>query len=146
MSLIWVSLAAGCLYYTNFFHHLFHNPKILEPYFTISIACYSVIIVLTLFISFVLPHVYKIENVEDYNPRLIPIATVFGVVAIICLLIAIWPVWGYTSLLVFVLLWKGFFEVSAFLPGGDLGGILFVLVNVLAVFSYKVIEHEGYLH
>lgn len=71
---------------------------------------------------------------------------VFGVMAVICLLIAIWPVWGFTSLIIFFLLWKGFFEISTFLPGGDFGGILFIIINVLAVFSYKIIEHEGYLH
>jgi hypothetical protein len=146
LSLMWVGLAAGCLYYSNFFYQLFHNPKILEPFFTVSMACYSVVIILTVFISFVLPLVYKIENVEEYNPRLIPIATVFGVVAVISLLVAIWPVWGYSSLLIFVLLFKGFFEVSVFLPGGNLGSVLFIMANALAVFSYKIIDHEGYLH
>lgn len=109
-------------------------------------VCYTVIVVLTIYISFVLPHVYKVDNVEDYNPKLIKVAAVFGVMAIICLLIAIWPVWGWTSFVIFFLLWKGFFEVSTFLPGGDLGGILFIGVNVLAVLSYKIIEHEGYFH
>lgn len=109
-------------------------------------VCFCIVFVITLFITFALPHIYKIDSVEDYNHRLIPIATVFGVVAVICMLIAIWPVWGYTSLLVFFLLWKGFFEVSTLLPGGDLGSILFILINVLAIFSYKFIEHEGYMH
>lgn len=135
-----------CLYYTNFFYQLFHSPKIFEPFFTISMVCYTVIIVLTLYISFVLPHLYKVESVEEYNPKLIRVATVFGVIAVVTLLIAIWPVWGWTSLLIFFFLWKGFFEVSAFLPGGDIGGVLFVLVNVLAVLSYKIIDHEGYMH
>jgi hypothetical protein len=94
----------------------------------------------------VLPHYYKVDDVEEYNPKLIRVATVFGVAAVISLLIAIWPVWGYTTLLIFFFLWKGFFEISMFLPGGDIGGVLFILVNVLAVMSYKIIDHEGYIH
>lgn len=60
---MWVCASVVCLYYTNFFYQLFHSPKIYEPFFTISMVSYTVIIVLTLYISFVLPHFYKVENV-----------------------------------------------------------------------------------
>jgi hypothetical protein len=104
-------------------------------------TCYTVIIIVTLYIVFVLPRLYGIKNIEEYNPRLIPVITVFGVVGVVSLLVAIWPVWGWTSLVIFFLMWKGFFEVEMFLPDGDLGGLLFILVNLLAVFSYKIIGH-----
>jgi hypothetical protein len=52
---------------------------------------------------------------------LIPVGAVFGFVGVITLLISIWPIWGFTSLLIFIVLWKGFFELGTLLPGGNLG-------------------------
>ena len=104
------------------------------------------IILLILYTSFYLPLVYGIKNIEEYNPKLIPVGAVAGVIAIVSLLIAIWPVWGFTSFLIFIALWKGFFSISLFLPSGQLGNILFILINTGIVLSFYVIEHEGYFH
>lgn len=61
--------------------------------------------------------------------------------AVISLLITIWPVWGFTSLLIFVALWKGFFAMSIFLPGGHVGNLLFLLINAGTILSFYIIEH-----
>lgn len=84
-------------------------------------AGYIVIVALILYSSFVLPYCYGIKSIDDYNPKLIPVGAVAGVIAVISLLIAIWPVWGFTSLLIFIAMWKGFFSLTAFLPGGPIG-------------------------
>jgi hypothetical protein len=69
------------------------------------------------------------------------------------LIIAIWPVWGFTSLFLFVALWKGFFSLAVFLPVGIvgiiyviLGDILFIILNSGTVLSFYLIEHDGFLH
>lgn len=120
-SAFWVGLAVMAVYYSNFFHNLFKNPKINEIFFQISMAGYTMIVMLILYSSIVLPYIYKIKSIEEYNPKLIPVGAVVGVIAVISLLIAIWPVWGFTSLLIFVALWKGFFSLTAFLPAGPIG-------------------------
>lgn len=86
-----------------------------------------------------LPVFFGVKDIEEYNPKLIPIGAVTGVVAVVSLLIAIWPVWGWTSILIFLSLWKGFFAMSAFLPGGQLGNLLFLLINTLTIFSFYII-------
>ncbi len=145
-SAFWVAVGIGALYYSNFFHHLFTNPKINPLFFEICIAAYTIIILLILFITFILPVFFKVNDVEEYNPKLIPIGAVTGVIAVISLLISIWPVWGWTSLVLFICLWKGFFAFSIFLPGGQIGNLLFLLVNAGTIFSFYIIEHEGYFH
>ena len=86
-------------------------------------AGYTALVLLILYTSFVLPLLYGITSIEEYNPKLIPVGAVVGVVAVISLLIAIWPVWGFTSLPIFIALWKGFFSMSVFMPSGKIGKI-----------------------
>jgi hypothetical protein len=71
---------------------------------------------------------------------------VVGFISVISIVIAIWPVWGWWSLAIFVSIWKGFFGLSVFLPGGDIGNAVFLLINTGTVLSFYFIEHEGYLH
>ena len=120
-ALFWFGLGVATTYYTNFFYHFFFSPKLYQPFHHICIASYVVIVGVLIFACFILPYGYKIENVEDYNPKLIPTATAFGVVGVITLIVSVWPIWGYTSLLIFFLLWKGFFSMGLFLPKGIIG-------------------------
>lgn len=145
-SAIFVAIAVAVIYYSNFFHHLFNNPKVNHLFFQICAAAYTIIVLLIIYITFVLPVFFGVKDIEEYNPKLIPIGAVTGVVAVVSLLIAIWPVWGWTSILIFLSLWKGFFAMSAFLPGGQLGNLLFLLINTLTIFSFYIIQHEGYFH
>lgn len=123
-SLMWVGVAVATIYYSNFFHHLFKNPNINEVFFQISMAGYTMIVMLILYTSIILPYCYGIKSIEEYNPKLIPIGAVVGVISVISLLIAIWPVWGFTSFLIFIAMWKGFFSLPAFLPAGPVGKFL----------------------
>lgn len=139
-------VGALTVYYTNFFHHLFRNTNINELFFEISMTGYTMVVCLMLFSSFVMPRISGIKNIEEYNPKLVSIGAVVGLVSVISLIVAIWPVWGWWSLVIFICMWKGFFSLAVFLPGGDLGNFLFLTLNIGTVLSFYVIEHEGYMH
>ena len=142
----WIVVGVLTVYYSNFFHHLFHNPKINELFFEISMSGYTIILCLMLFSSFIMPRISGITDIEEYNPKLVSVGAVVGLVSVISLIVAIWPIWGWWSLGIFIALWKGFFGMSVFLPRGDIGNFLFLAINVSVVLSFYVIEHEGYLH
>lgn len=142
----WVLVAVVTVYYSNFFHHLFRNPNINELFFQLSMTGYTMIVCLMVFSTFIMPRIAGTSDIEEYNPKLIPIGAAVGFISVISLLIAIWPVWGWWSLLIFIVLWKGFFGLSVFLPPGDLGNALFLLINAGSVLSFYMIEHEGYFH
>jgi len=142
----WVAVAAIVIYYSNFFHNLFRNPNINELFFQISMAGYTIIVTIMLFATFVMPRIAGTSDIEEYNPKLVPIGAVVGVISVISLIIAIWPVWGWWSLPIFISIWKGFFGLSVFLPGNDFGQFLFIFINAGTVLSFYVIEHEGYFH
>lgn len=145
-SAIWIAIAGAVIYYSNFFHHLFNNQKINPLFFEICVAAYVISILLVIYISLILPVFFGVNQVEQYNPKLIPIGAVVGVVAVISLLVAIWPVWGFSSLLIFICIWKGFFGLAIFLPGGQFGNFLFMVIVAATILSFYVIEHEGYFH
>lgn len=142
----WVLVAVVTVYYSNFFHHLFRNPNINEFFFQLSMTGYTMIVCLMVFSTFIMPRIAGTSDIEEYNPKLIPIGAAVGFISVISLIIAIWPVWGWWSLLIFIVLWKGFFGLSVFLPPGDLGNALFLLINAGSVLSFYMIEHEGYFH
>jgi hypothetical protein len=142
----WVIVAVVVIYYSNFFHNLFSNPNINELFFQISVAGYTIIFSLMIFTSFIMPRIAGTNNIDEYNPKLVSVGAAVGVISVISILIAIWPVWGWWSFPIFISLWKGFFSMSVFLPGGDIGNVLFLLLNIGTVLSFYVIEHEGYLH
>lgn len=142
----WVVVAALVIYYSNFFHHLFTNPNINELFFQISMTGYTIIVSLMIFTTFIMPRISGTSDIDEYNPKLVSIGAVVGFIGVISLIIAIWPVWGWWSLLIFISIWKGFFGLSVFLPSGDFGNALFMLINTGTVFSFYWIEHEGYFH
>ena len=142
----WVIVGALTVYYTNFFHHLFRNPNINDIFFQVSMSGYTIIVCLMIFSSFIMPRISNTTNIEEYNPKLVSIGAVVGLVSVISLIVAIWPVWGWWSLVIFIFLWKGFFSLSVFLPGGDIGNFIFLVILTGTVLSFYIIEHEGYLH
>jgi hypothetical protein len=137
----WAIVGGFTLYFSNFFHHLFRNPNINELFFEISMAGYTIVFGLMIFSSFIMPRISGKTNIEDYNPKLVSIGAVVGLVSVISLLVAIWPVWGWWSFPIFIALWKGFFSLAIFLPSGEIGNILFLIINTGIVLSFYVIEH-----
>lgn len=83
-------------------------------------AGFTMSIFLVLYSAIVIPYLYGV-NVEEYNPKLISIGTVTGIISIISLLITIWPIWGWTSILIFLALFKGFMSLAVLLPSDNIG-------------------------
>ena len=135
----WVGVAVFVVYYSNFFHNLFNNPNINELFFEISMAGYTIMLGLTIFTAFVMPKISGKTNVEDYNPKLISIGAVVGLISVLSLIICIWPVWGWWSLIIFISLWKGFFSFTVFIPGGTLGNVIFFILIFVSVISFYFI-------
>ncbi len=122
-SLIWLMASLCTVYYSNFFFNVFYNPNVLEPFISISLASFTYLSIFALYVCYVLPR-KGVKNCEEYNPKIINVGAGAGAIAIVSFLIAIWPVWGFTSLWMFALIWKGFWELATIMPRGqfsDLG-------------------------
>lgn len=62
MPYVWVTTALSSIYISNFFYNIFNNPKIREPFFSISMTSFSFLAVYAIFVSYALPMVFKIKN------------------------------------------------------------------------------------
>lgn len=59
----WVCLSVFVIYYSNFFHNLFLNPKINETFFEISMTGYTMIVMLIIYTTFILPIFYGVKSI-----------------------------------------------------------------------------------
>ncbi len=143
-----IAFACAMIYYSNFFKVLYEHDKIDNFYFYISILCYTISISVILFLSFYLPYFRNIneDQWELLYPNLIPTATLTGVIGMISLIISVWNVWGWLSIIIVISFKLGFVMTAHFTPGGTIGSIVFFLILIGALFSHFYIEHNGYLH
>jgi hypothetical protein len=98
---------------------------------------------MTLYVTFVLQ---DFDEIEVIAPKLVPVASTVGFIAFISAIIAFWPVWGwYTPCMMFVMM-MGYLMAGSFMPKGQFGSIVFLMVFIGSVFSSRFIAHQGLLH
>lgn len=115
-SITWLAVSLYVWNITDFFHELFANPLIFQSMRTISIMGFTSITIITIYICFGLPSIYDIHNVEEYNPNLIKVGAALSGISFSSLILALWPVWGYYSIVILFILRKGFYGLSDLLP------------------------------
>ncbi len=147
LNLFWLGVIGLVIYYSNFFRHLFFNPNCNQPLLQVAFTLYGVSAsILAYFVVYVC-HIQGVtQSITDYNPALVYAATISGVFANVLLLLGIWPVFGLKSLVLDILLLKGFFIIAAMTPSGTKGEIVFILANLAVAGTGLYWEHEGYLH
>ena len=116
-ALIWIATDVVLLYATDFFSKCFHDDRVNRAAFNLGIISLVVFTVLILYASIWLPYVKKVTiDVQIYAPRLIPVATVFGVIASLGFIIGLWPVFGFFTPVILSINFFAFIMVSHFLP------------------------------
>eukprot|EP00825_Cyclidium_porcatum_P031419 TRINITY_DN3328_c0_g1_i2.p1 TRINITY_DN3328_c0_g1~~TRINITY_DN3328_c0_g1_i2.p1 ORF type:complete len:210 (+),score=31.39 TRINITY_DN3328_c0_g1_i2:161-790(+) len=147
IAFIWVAGAVAAVYYSNFFKHLYDHEKTNSLFYSIFMMSVGVNSIIAIYIVVVLPYILKIkEDIEVYNPKVIYIATISGLISFISLIITVWPVFGWYSILLVIVMFVGYVNTNNFLPGNNLGSLLFCMIFVGSFFTHLIIEHDGYLH
>ena len=116
---IWVAGATFAAYYSDIFKVCFDGDKrINKRWFAIGVFCFTVCSVIILYMAIWVPRILGI-NLEPnvYNPRMLPTAAVFGVIATVALNVGLWPVYGILTPGLLGLLWFGGIMSAHFLPG-----------------------------
>ena len=134
-ALFWVAIAAVVLYYsdilqvgihdqrvkrsvifcTSFFIHVIFFP--LRPYLNIAVACLVANICIMIYLTIWLPLVLKVTISWDiYCPRMIPTSTLLGILCLLFLVVAFWPVWGLLTPLIIIILFMGLLFSTHFIP------------------------------
>lgn len=142
MNGLWIAAAILTVYFTSFFHNFFTNPDISQFFYLATAAGYATIVSMTIFTMFIMRKVLGTDNIENC-PRLLMFGSFASLVTLVSLTIAIWPVWSWFSPLITIIIWKGFFGIPVFLPEGNLGKVLSLLINLGSLLIFYWIEREN---
>lgn len=141
--LFWMAAAIAVLYYSNFFTVIFTHAGVNPVFFAVTLIGFGLFASMTLYAVFGLP---QDEEIEVVAPRLVPTATAVAFTTFLTALIAFWPVWGWYTPLIMLVLLMGMLMSGQLMPSGTPGSVLFLLLFVLAMLSGYAIPHEGLLH
>merc|ERR1740121_2186267 len=83
---------------------------------------------------------------DNYVPKVIPVMAIVGISTAALFFFALWPVWGFLTLVIQFVFFLGFLNVGHFLPGGTLGSILMFVIFFGAFFTSEMIPHQGLAH
>ena len=124
-----VAVAIYIIYYTNLFYQLYYNPKI-KRYYLYACAILFIIVIIT----FMYVYLY------------LPYCTLMGVIALICLMISMWNVYGWLSIPIVLLIFWGIVMSSNIVQSGTLGNIFFISLITAMLFSHKFIKGKGWTY
>eukprot|EP00743_Colponemidia_sp_Colp-15_P006506 GILK01007005.1.p1 GENE.GILK01007005.1~~GILK01007005.1.p1 ORF type:complete len:201 (+),score=26.18 GILK01007005.1:280-882(+) len=143
----WVVAASSVIYYTNFFRVIWEHPNVNYLFFRLGLMGLGINIAIIFYLSIYLPYIARVEEEWDiYCPRVIPVATVVGISNSICFSVALWPVWGWVTLIILAVLFMGLMMTAHFLPSGFLGTVLISAIFFGASYTVHIIPHEGLWH
>ncbi|EEY66891.1 uncharacterized protein PITG_21841 [Phytophthora infestans T30-4] len=97
---LWIAAAGLLIYGTDFFRVIFTDPRVKRGFFQVALVCTGVNTCITVV----------------YCPRMIPTATIVGVVATFCYICAFWPIWGLLTPGLLGLVFTGALMTAHFLP------------------------------
>ncbi|KAF4046234.1 hypothetical protein GN244_ATG01338 [Phytophthora infestans] len=114
---LWIAAAGLLIYGTDFFRVIFTDPRVKRGFFQVALVCTGVNTCITVYLAVYLPYIKRIKlEWSVYCPRMIPTATIVGVVATFCYICAFWPIWGLLTPGLLGLVFTGALMTAHFLP------------------------------
>ena len=120
-ALFWVCLAVAIIYYGDGKETLVQialtDERVNRISLNVAIMCLAANIGIIIYAVLWLPLVLKVNvDINIYSPKIIPTATILGLLCVVLLMVAFWPIYGLlTPFLVFFLLF-GFLFSAHFVP------------------------------
>ena len=115
-------------------------------FFDISLIWLVIYIVIISYLILFLPIFRGIHNWEEVYPNIIPIMSVIAVIMFVSWFFALFPVWGFLTIVIIVVIFMGFSMSLTFLPGGYIGTLLAIILMVAMSATSHYIPHPGLWH
>ncbi|EPR64494.1 hypothetical protein TGME49_272905 [Toxoplasma gondii ME49] len=131
-AILWVSVAASLLYYTNFVFVAATCDAVYRIPMYLSLCGFGLVFVAAFYVGVCRPFLVAEEGEEDdLLPRCI---------------FAFWNVWPFLIVFMMISFSLGLTHTGELLPGGVLGGLLMYAVLGLCLASPLLIQHKGLAH
>lgn len=116
-ALVWVLGDALLLYATDFVRVCTEDERVNRPAFNVGVVGVGVFAFLMVYATLWVPYVKRITlDIQIYSPRLIPVATAFGVLASLSFMIGLWPIYGLFTPFILGANFFSFIMLAHFLP------------------------------
>mmetsp|Transcript_24758 Transcript_24758/g.55768 ORF Transcript_24758/g.55768 Transcript_24758/m.55768 type:complete len:170 (+) Transcript_24758:145-654(+) len=125
-ALFWVAGSIAAIYFTDLIRVLFEDKRINRLFLNVAIVCLAVNTVIMIYLTAWVPYQERLLSRklgkpkkldwEVYCPRMIPTMTAFALVFFIAMTKAMWPVFGFLTPLILLLLFMGFVFTTHFIP------------------------------
>ncbi|RUS79545.1 hypothetical protein EGW08_012675 [Elysia chlorotica] len=114
-NLLWLGVALAVFYFSDFVRVMVYDTSIKRIWYWIGVALMSIHIGTAGFLVIWLGYWKKIssDTWEKQYPKAIPIATASFLVGILCLSVALWPVWGFLAPIILLSLFMGVVVIVA---------------------------------
>eukprot|EP00416_Gambierdiscus_australes_P019720 CAMPEP_0171071548 /NCGR_PEP_ID=MMETSP0766_2-20121228/10384_1 /TAXON_ID=439317 /ORGANISM="Gambierdiscus australes, Strain CAWD 149" /LENGTH=223 /DNA_ID=CAMNT_0011528097 /DNA_START=28 /DNA_END=699 /DNA_ORIENTATION=+ len=143
----WVGCACFMIWWTNFFRVIWESPLVNRTYFNLALACLGFNMSMLAYLAIWCAWIKGIpEPWEKHNPKAIPVMAVVGFSTVWLFFFALWPVWGFLTLVIEFVFFLGFLSAGHFLPSGNAGSVLMFVIFFGAFFTSELIPHEGLAH
>ena len=114
-------------------------------FLSLSLICIGINISIMMFVTVVMPLQGKDSDIEDV-PGLVPVMAFCSVILPIFMVIAIWPIWGFLSIIYIFIISLGYIFSLTFLPDGKIGLITFWLLMIGIATLSHTLPHAGHEH
>lgn len=146
MAVFWISSACGMIYWTNFFRVIWESPLVNRTYFYLALTCLFFNIAMLMYLAIWCDLVKGIKDPWETSPKAVPAMAGAGVCTGIFFFFALWPVWGFLTIVIQIVFFLGFINAGHFLPSGTVGSVLMFVIFFGAWFTSELIPHEGLAH
>ncbi|KAK3788333.1 hypothetical protein RRG08_025063 [Elysia crispata] len=112
---LWLGVALVVFYFSDFVRVMIYDTSIKRMWYWIGVALMSIHIGTAAFLVIWLGFWKKIssDHWEKQYPKTIPIATASFLLGILCLSVALWPVWGFLAPIILLSLFMGVVVIVA---------------------------------
>ncbi|BFY98195.1 hypothetical protein BsWGS_01235 [Bradybaena similaris] len=114
-NILWLGAAVAVFYFSDFINVMVNDLRIKSVWFWIGVASIGLHVSIAIFLVFWLTLWKKVssDEWETRYPSAVPVATASLVLGIICLCIGLWPVWGFLTPVILLVLLMGTVVVVA---------------------------------
>ena len=114
---LWIVADILLLYLTDFWNVCVGDDRVNRTAFNLGVVCLGVFSCLICYAAIWMPYVKHVNmDVQLYAPRLIPTASIFGVLASISFLVGLWPVFGIFTPIILTINFFSLIMTAHFLP------------------------------
>ncbi|CAL1525946.1 unnamed protein product [Lymnaea stagnalis] len=114
---LWLGVAATVFYFSDFLNVILFDQRIKSSWFWCGFLSFGVHVGIALFLVFWQSIWKKVssDELERRYPKAYPVATAAFLIGILCMSMSLWPVWGFLTPVILLILFMGGIVIIAML-------------------------------